>query len=35
MISNTYGDVSALRSLLEEVSKLLAAHSQAIMNSDI
>ena len=29
-----YGDVSELRTLLEEVSKLLEAYSQAILNSD-
>ena len=29
-----YGDVAALRTLLEEVSKLLEAYSQAILNSD-
>lgn len=28
-----YGDVSGLRSLLEEVSKLLEVYSQAILNS--
>ena len=29
-----YGDVSELSQLLEEVSKLLEAYSQAILNSD-
>ena len=29
-----YGDVAELHRLLEEVSKLLAAYSQAILNSD-
>jgi len=29
-----YGDVSGSSQLLEEVSKLLAAYSQAILNSD-
>jgi len=29
-----YGDVTELRQLLEEVSKLLAAYSQTILNSD-
>jgi four helix bundle protein len=29
-----YGDVSEARQLLEEVSKLLEAYSQAILNSD-
>ena len=29
-----YGDVSGLSQLLEEVSKLLEAYSQAILNSD-
>ena len=29
-----YGDVSELSLLLEEVSKLLAAYSQAILDSD-
>ncbi len=29
-----YGDVSELSRLLEEVSKLLEAYSQAILNSD-
>ena len=29
-----YGDVSELRQMLEEVSKLLEAYSQAVLNSD-
>ena len=29
-----YGDVSELRRLIEEISKLLEAYSQAILNSD-
>jgi len=29
-----YGDASGLRTALEEVSKLLEAYSQAILNSD-
>ncbi len=29
-----YGDVSELSPLLEEISKLLEAYSQAILNSD-
>jgi len=29
-----YGDVSELRTVLVEVSKLLEAYSQAILNSD-
>jgi hypothetical protein len=29
-----YGDVSELNQLLEEVSKLLEAYSQVVLNSD-
>ena len=29
-----YGDVSELRQMIEEISKLLEAYSQAILNSD-
>jgi len=29
-----HGDVSELRRLIEEISKLLEAYSQAILNSD-
>jgi hypothetical protein len=29
-----YGDVSELRRLIEEISKLLGTYSQAILNSD-